>query len=400
MSNPVPIRHHDLGPYHALATLLRGRACSAPPQPPSERRASLARCLRFDFPVPQDLGVRVEQAWTADGVDGSVVTWDLGYGPRTEAWLLRPAGDAGALPGVLALHDHGGFKTHGKAKIADGPDGPAPEVGPLRDGCYDGVAWANELARSGFAVLVHDVFTWGSRRMPFDRMLGFDQTLGRACTSHGMGHPTIDPDTNVYNFASLQNEHALEKYGRVLGFSLSGVVHHEDRVALEVLRSWPGVGPAVGCIGLSGGGCRSVLLQGQSDGIRAAVVVGMMSTYEGLLDRHMSHSWMLFPPGWTRYGDWPDAAGCRAPSPLLVQYDLDDELFTEAGMRDAHRRLTELYREADAPAAYRGEFYPGPHKFDRPMQAAATRWLRDQLAAPSPSRVTRSAREGYFTVEA
>ena len=33
----------------------------------------------------------------------------VGYGPRTEAWLLKPVGAKGRLPGVVALHDHGGF---------------------------------------------------------------------------------------------------------------------------------------------------------------------------------------------------------------------------------------------------------------------------------------------------
>ena len=35
---------------------------------------------------------------------------------------------------------------------------------------------------------------------------------------------------------------------------------------------------------------------------------------------------------------------------------------------------------ASAPEAYRGEFYPGPHKFDLTMQEAAFGWLVRQLA--------------------
>jgi hypothetical protein len=99
----------------------------------------------------------------------------------------------------------------------------------------------------------------------------------------------------------------------------------------------------VGSIGLSGGGNRAALLNATHDGLRAVVIVGLMSTYEALLDHNMSHTWMLFPFGWARHGDWPDIAACRAPLPLLVQYDLQDHLFTEAGMKEAHARLQEHY---------------------------------------------------------
>jgi hypothetical protein len=110
-----------------------------------------------------------------------------------------------------------------------------------------------------------------------------------------------------------------------------------------------------------------------------------MSTYEGLLERNVvTHTWMLFPPGWSRHGDWPDLAACRAPSPLLVQYDLEDPLFTVEGMRDADRRIAGHYASVGAPEHYVGQFYPGPHKFDREMQAAAFAWLARQLATKQP----------------
>ena len=89
------------------------------------------------------------------------------------------------------------------------------------------------------------------------------------------------------------------------------------------------------------------------------------------------YPWMLFPFGWSRHGDWPDLAASRAPSPLLVQYNLQDDLFTEDGMRAAHVRLQTHY--ANQPDSYTGQFYPGPHKFDLEMQIAAFDWLKKQL---------------------
>jgi dienelactone hydrolase len=161
------------------------------------------------------------------------------------------------------------------------------------------------------------------------------------------------------------------------------VIAHEDRVALNVLRMQTGVEPArIGCVGLSGGGLRAALMRATSDELAACVIAGMMSTYEELLsDCVAPHTWMLFPAGWSEAGDWPDLAASAAPSPLLVQFLLDDELFTLEGMRNADLRLAVAYAQANAPGAYSGEFYLGPHRFDVPMQEAALAWLRSRLCA-------------------
>jgi dienelactone hydrolase len=173
----------------------------------------------------------------------------------------------------------------------------------------------------------------------------------------------------------------VEKYCNLLGTTLAGVVSHEDRIAVNYLVSRPDVNTQrIGCVGLSGGGNRSALLLATSDHIQAAVIVGLMSTYPGLLDHNVvTHTWMFFPNGWGRVGDWPDVAASRAPMPLLVQYDQEDDLFTPEGMQAAHERITAHYQRAGQAQAYTGQFYPGPHKFDLEMQAAAFDWLKKQL---------------------
>ncbi|MEJ5200203.1 MAG: acetylesterase, partial [Anaerolineae bacterium] len=235
----------------------------------------------------------------------------------------------------------------------------------------------------GFVVLVHDTFLWGTRRFPLETMPEATRTLIDATRELWMQGNPAPEEIARYNAATSQHEHLIEKYCNLLGTTLAGVVSHEDRIALNVLRARPEVDPArVACCGLSGGGNRSVLLLATHDGIAAAVVVGLMSTYEGLLDHNVaSHTWMFFPHGWSRYGDWPDIAASRAPMPLLVQYDREDDLFTPAGMAAAHERLIAHYTAVGRPDAYIGQFYPGPHKFDLEMQAAAFAWLKARLRA-------------------
>jgi dienelactone hydrolase len=320
--------------------------------------------------------VRMESQWGKDGVIGEEVSWSVGYGPRTHAYVLKPANAMGPLPGIVALHDHSDFKFYGKEKIADGWEEPLPILSDFRQTPYGGRAYANALAREGFVVLVHDVFLWGSRRFPLDTML---EMMGSKTADLLRARQTSD-EIEVYNTAAYFHEHWVSKYCNILGTNMAGVVSFEDRVALNYLLSRADVDTErIGCIGLSGGGNRAALLNATHESIQATVIIGLMTTYAALLDHNMSHTWMLFPFGWSRHGDWPDIAASRAPLPLLVQYDMQDHLFTEDGMREAHMRLQNHYWSVGKPEAYTGKFYPGPHKFDLEMQSAAFDWLKEKL---------------------
>ena len=378
-------RYEHLGAFGGLVEEARRHRELYPPALPGPGtrdrvRDVLGFCGRDEEPAEP----RVERRWEQNGLLGEEVSWSVGYGLRTRGWVLKPAGASGPLPGVLALHGHDGFKFFGKEKIADGPDDPPRCVSGLREQMYSGRAFANELAKRGFVVLAHDAFSWGSRGFSLEDMPEITRQVAedshRTLASAGDASPEeIPEDVSLYNAAALQHEHLLEKYCRLLGTTLAGVVAHEDRMAVNYLRSRADVSPGgLGCVGLSGGGCRAALLQATCEDIAAAVVVGMMSTYEHLLDGRVDpHTWMFFPNGWARYGDWPDLAACRAPSPLMVQYLLDDHLFSEEGLRAAHRRIARLYGHVAGAKAYTGRFYGGAHRFDAGMQHEAFSWLAE-----------------------
>jgi len=370
-----------LGVYSDLVAEAQRQGTVFPAAKPGLETQKLVRdVLGFTAGPEVPLSVQIEQTWEQDGVYGEEVSWWVGYGPRTHAYVLKPAKGHGPLPGVVALHDHGGFKYYGKEKIADGPQPPDPAVAEFR-GIYGSRAYANELARRGFVVLVPDTFLWGSRKFPLEDMPPDMPQTVRILMQSGGTVPGVEDPILMYNKASGFHEHLVSKYCNLLGTSLAGVVAHEDRIAVNYLLSRPDVLPhGVASIGLSGGGCRSALLQATHDRIRAAVIVGMMSSYDGLLDHNVySHTWMFYPFGWSRYGDWADLAACRAPSPLLIQYDTDDPLFTLQGMKAAHQRIGAHYESVGKSQAYEGQFYPGPHKFDLEMQEAAFAWLEAQF---------------------
>ena len=136
-----------------------GSSLSTLPRPPGPQTQALIReVLGFCHGDENPMDVKVESGWETDGVIGQEVSWSVGYGPRTHAYVLKPANAKGPLPGMVALHDHSDFKYFGREKIADGPEETQPAVKNLRQQMYGGRAYANALAREGFVVLVHDVF--------------------------------------------------------------------------------------------------------------------------------------------------------------------------------------------------------------------------------------------------
>jgi dienelactone hydrolase len=336
--------------------------------------------LRFTYGDELPIELQALRTWEADGVSGEELSWSVGFGPRTHAFLLKPAGASGKLPGIVACYDHGHYKFYGKEKIADGPEGPLQAVQPFRDTYYSGRAFANALAREGFAVLAHDTFLWGSRKFPIEEMPEGDVALAETIGAT-LGHGGIDAAVLRYHGAAFLHEHQIAKYLNLLGTNLAAVTAYEDRVALNLLAARDDVEAGrIGCVGFSGGGLRASALGATADGLKARAIAGMMATYEALLSRHIvPHTWMLFPAGLSRHGDLADLAGVAAPAPLLVQYALDDVLFTAKGMRDADVRIRGYYERAGAPDAYRGEFYPGLHRFDLEMQEAAFGWLKQSL---------------------
>jgi dienelactone hydrolase len=312
-----------------------------------------------------------------DGLHVEHLHWQLPYGPPTEAVVLKPSGARGRLPAVLALHDHGGNKYFGWRKIAQISKDLHPMMKEHRDEAYGGVSWANELARRGFVVLVHDAFPFASRRV---RAADLPPVIRKDLKEV---NPESQEEIKAYNSFAAGHESLMAKSLFCAGTTWPGVFTAEDQRALDYLCSRADVDPArVGCGGLSGGGLRTVYLGGLDDRIRCACCVGMMTTWRDyLLNKCHTHTWMIYIPGLPNDLDYPEILGLRAPLPTLVLNDNDDQLFTIGEMRRADGMLREVYAKAGAGERYKASFYPGPHKFDLPMQDEAFAWFEKWLKA-------------------
>jgi dienelactone hydrolase len=342
-----------------------------------------ARKRTWECIAPVSLGgvpeVRVDAKREFDGLYVEHLSWQLPCGPRTDAVFLKPAAAKGKLPGILGLHDHGGNKFLGWRKIARTDDSPWTIQSNHQQQSYEGTAWANEVAKRGYAVLVHDTFPFASRRV---RVADVPPRL------RGDG---VDPEPDdlegikKYNAFAGNHEHIMEKSLLSAGTTWPGVYVVEDQRALDVLCARPDVDAAhVGCAGLSGGGMRTVFLGGLDDRIRCAIAVGFMTTWRDfLLDKCFTHTWMTYVPLLPRDLDFPEILAVRAPAATMVLNCNEDPLYTLDEMKRADTIMRETFDRAGAADKYRCNFYPGGHKFDRAMQTDSFAWFDKHLKPPA-----------------
>jgi len=297
--------------------------------------------------------------------------WQLPYGPPTEAILLKPVKASGRLPGILAFHDHGGNKYFGTRKITRISDQQHPLMVEHQKNYYEGRAWANEIAKRGYVVLVQDAFPFASRRV---MLKDIPENQRQGLTDPA---PEDSEGITAYNQWASQHESIMAKCLFSAGTTWPGVFLAEDLKALDILSSREDVdAERIGCCGLSGGGMRSVFLGGFDSRIKCAVPVGFMTTWRDLvLNKAFTHTWMTYVPLLPKELDFPEILGLRVPQATLVLNDSEDQLFTNSEMHRADDMLRKIFDKAGAGDRYRCSFYPGPHKFDARMQEEAFGWF-------------------------
>ncbi len=334
-----------------------------------------AKKQTFEKIAMPDLGglpkVKINRQYTYDGLHIEEISWNLPYGQPAEAILLKPAGANKPLPGILAFHHHGADKYFGKRKITRTGDSRHPLVEESQQLYYDGFAWANEIAKRGYVVLVPDAFPFGSRRVLLQEV---PEHLRNGLNDN---NPEDSDNIKAYNKWAASHEDVMAKSLFCAGTTWPGVWVAEDLKALDILCSRDDVdADKIGCGGLSGGGMRTVFIGGLDPRIKCAVCVGLMTTWEDfMLNKSYTHTWMSFVPLLPEQLDFPEILGLNVPSPVLVLYAEQDGLFTLPGMKRADEILQDVYKKANASDHCKGSFYPGGHRFGREMQREAYNWF-------------------------
>ena len=289
---------------------------------------------------------------------------------RVPAYLHIPKKRQGRLPAIVDLHSHGGMFLFGKEKVIDfGTNHPA--MVEYHQQNYEGRPTATALARRGYAVITIDAFPFGERRLMMDE----DLKYGWERSKYSLA------DVRHLNGQCREKESTIVKSLAYAGVTWPGVVAWDDMRTIDYLVSRPEVDASrIGCVGVSLGGYRSLMLSGLDDRIAAGCVVGFMSTVRPMIRRHMdTHSFVHFIPEVHRFLDLPDIVALRAPKPLLVLQCSKDGLFPLEGMEESVKKLAAIYRKAGAEGAFTSRFYDVPHRFGLKMQDDAFQWFDKHL---------------------
>ncbi len=354
---PLSFRQEEFGDLAAWKRIARGKLLDllhyAPP--PCDPRAETVERV--------DRGEYVQER----------VTFNTTPDIRVPAFVLIPKKARLPAPGIVALHDHGGFYFWGKEKLV-ALDDEHPVLTDFKRELYAGRSIASDLARAGYVVVVIDMFYWGERRM----LLADDAPDWRE-------RPRSITKQRIEEFHRRSSE-GEQLVGRTIfsaGFTWSGVMFWDDVRTVDYLLTRPEVDPRrIGCVGLSLGGVRSAHVAALDDRIKAAVVVGWMTSFPTQLKRRVTNTigHTKLVPGLYRYLDYPDVASLAMPTPLLVINGSRDALFEPAGVRASFEKLAACYQKAGVPERLRTRLYDTPHEFNREMQAEAWSWLEKYLS--------------------
>jgi dienelactone hydrolase len=291
---------------------------------------------------------------------------------RVPAHLLLPSNGKPPYPGVVLLHDHGGFYMWGREKVVATPD-EHPALTKFKARYYGGRSVGTELVRQGYAVIAIDMFYWGERRF----LLPEDPPAWRNRPAD-----LTETQINDYNLRSGLNEQFIARGLLTSGVTWPGVMLWDDIRTLDYLASRPEVDRSrLACVGLSVGGYRSFMLAALDPRIRAAIDVGWMTTFGSQIEQHVRNTMGLtfVIPGMYHYFDLPDLAALIAPRPVMVMMGSKDGLFPVAGIEAAFTKIQRCYAKAGTETQQRCRLFPVPHEFNTAMQDEAFAWLKTKM---------------------
>jgi dienelactone hydrolase len=287
---------------------------------------------------------------------------------RVPAYVLIPKNAKLPAPGMVVLHDHGGFYVWGKEKVValdDEHDG----LRTFKQQYYGGKSIATDLVRQGYVVITIDMFYWGERRM----LLADDPPAYR-----DRERMTAE-EVSAFNRRSGPSEQLVARSLMTAGVTWPGLIVWDDIRTLDYLASRPEVDARrLGCAGLSVGGYRSFLLAALDRRIKVGVDVGWMTSFASQIPRHILNTVGLsfHIIGLYRYLDLPDLAALIAPRAMLVINGSRDGLFASKGVEAAFTKIAQCYRKAGAADRQRCRLFDAPHEFNLEMQAEAWEWIR------------------------
>ena len=289
-------------------------------------RAKLLELLGA-YPKPVDLSPDVAYSIEDRGVVRERVVFDSEEHMSVPCVVLKPvdmpSDKAGAA--ILCCHGHGSF---GKEPVAGNATSPEL-VANIAELNYN---YAEQMAHHGFLTIAPDLRVFGERS-----------------------------DTGSLVGKNKCNTHFLR--GLILGVNTLTLNIWDMKCCVDYLETRPEVDPRrIGMMGLSQGGCMTAFTSAVEPRIKAADIIGYVSTWEGSINRGGLCGSQVVPDIF-KHLDVPDIAGLIAPRPLLIEMGIHDKCFPIEDQLRGYKRVERIYKAAGAEESLWADVHPGAHAF-------------------------------------
>lgn len=323
-----------------------------------------------------------------DGYICNLIEYEVEEGETTRAYLLVPSKAKNKkYPALLMLHDHGARFDIGKEKLVrpiatDGCGAPEHIVKSSRqwiDKNFDGVYFADSLARLGYAVLVNDALYWGDRSTDEAQLwskmnYGSEDALPaeyRNLDKKERKDSIKALKTRVYEGQRIQYA-KLEKEGRIWAEKIL----QDDAASAKLLSQMKFVdAERIGAFGFSMGAHRCWLLAAFCSEIRCGAALSWMTTFAAHRYDNASDLSMRIQP----MRDTMEFSGIAKhlyPKPMLFLSGETDHLFPRDEVAKAFSEMEKIYSEKASTDAENGPehqlktvFFPDGHHCGKAVQS-------------------------------
>ena len=265
------------------------------------------------------LGPRIVERVKEDGYYREKIVFDGEQGFSIPAYVLVPEEKAKRkMKALLCLHGHGRGKKDVAGVVASNIE-KQQYIRPLN---YD---YGVQFVKKGYFVLAPDARCFG-------------ELSDLSCT---------------WGFVS----------SLLLGKTMVGMRAWDAMRAIDYLQTRKEVDPdRIGAVGFSWGGTHTIYASALDERIKVAVVSGYFSTLrDALIDRSCCPCQYI--PNILEYADLPDIVGLISPRPLLIEYGLQDPLYTEGVVRKCYQKLENIYKVLQHPEHLDIDIFEGSHMF-------------------------------------
>lgn len=280
--------------------------------------------------LERDLAKHRPQAEQAEQVDlGDCIRekWHLWVEPDVPLpfWVLLPKQRSGRLPLVLTPHGHNDPQVY--AGIAKDDAERKRIAAGQRD-------IAVQAAREGYIAIV-----------PTAR--GFGETMAQADVEQGWGYSCRTELMHGLLVGRTPIGERVWDVSRLIDWALARDDVDGSRIAIT---------------GNSGGGTTSLFAAACDTRIAVAVPSSYFCTFAGSIGS-IFHCDCNYVPGIMRLGEMYDVAGLIAPRPFCAIAGKDDNIFPITHVREAFRRLRQVYLVAGVPERCRLYVGAGGHRY-------------------------------------